>query len=75
MNIRFAGTKEIIPLRYIPLRKFSNNKGVVSAFQATIGLDIDTHQGVLKVDKGDYVIAGEGVYSCKPDCFDYIEVK
>ncbi len=70
MGIRFAATDETTFLRYIPLRHFRSREGEVHAFRSANALNIDTDQGVLEVDDGDYVIVGHDVYACKPDVFE-----
>ena len=60
--------------------KYRKKPVVIEAFQTSVSLDIDTLEGVMHADAGDYIITGvKGErYPCKPDIFkltyDKVEV-
>jgi len=61
------------------VKQYRKKPVVISAYQATEDEYIDTLEGTMKANKGDFVITGvKGeIYPCKPDIFKetYEEVK
>jgi hypothetical protein len=45
---------------------------VIEAYQTDVELEIETLEGIMKANKGDWIIRGvKGeLYPCKPDVFD-----
>lgn len=60
-------------------KKFRKIPVVIEAYQTEEELEIETLEGTMKADKGDWIIRGvKGeLYPCKPDVFDltYEEVE
>lgn len=52
-------------------KKYRKKPVVIEAYQTDIELEIETLEGTMKADKGDYIILGvKGEpYPCKPDIF------
>ena len=52
--------------------KFRKKPVIVEAYQTTAELDIDTLEGTMHADIGDWIITGiQGEqYPCKPDIFE-----
>ena len=59
--------------------KFEKIPVVIEAYQTDEEMEIETLEGVMKANKGDWIIRGvKGeLYPCKPDVFDmtYKKVK
>lgn len=59
--------------------KFEKIPVIIEAYQTDEEVEIETLEGVMKANKGDWIIKGvKGeLYPCKPDVFDltYIKVK
>ena len=53
-------------------KKFRKIPVVIEAYQTDVEMEIETAEGVMKADKGDWIIKGvKGeLYPCKPDVFD-----
>ena len=53
-------------------KKFRKIPIVIEAYQTDEELEIETLEGVMKANKGDWIIKGvKGeLYPCKPDVFD-----
>ena len=60
-------------------KKFKKIPIVIEAYQTEEELEIETLEGTMKADKGDWIIRGvKGeLYPCKPDVFEmtYEKVK
>lgn len=60
-------------------KKFRKIPVVIEAYQTDEEMEIETLEGVMKADKGDWIIRGvKGeLYPCKPDVFEmtYEKVK
>lgn len=52
-------------------RKYKKKPVVIEAYQTDEEVEIKTLEGVMKANKGDYIIKGvQGeLYPCKPDIF------
>lgn len=52
-------------------QKFRKIPVVIEAYQTNVEMEIETLEGVMKADKGDWIIKGvKGeLYPCKPDVF------
>lgn len=52
--------------------KYRKKRVVIEAYQTDIEMDIETLEGVMHADIGDYIITGvKGEqYPCKPDIFE-----
>ena len=52
-------------------RKYKKKPVVIEAYQTEEEVEIKTLEGVMKANKGDYIIKGvQGeLYPCKPDIF------
>lgn len=52
-------------------KKFRKIPVVIEAYQTDVEMEIETSEGVMKADKGDWIIKGvKGeLYPCKPDVF------
>lgn len=57
--------------------KFEKIPVVIEAYQTDEEMEIETLEGVMKANKGDWIIRGvKGeLYPCKPDVFDMIYKK
>ena len=59
--------------------KFRKKPVVVEAYQTSESMEIDTLEGKMKADPGDWIITGvDGEqYPCKPDVFQktYVEIE
>lgn len=69
--IQWDGSKEIADV----LHTWSNEKAKLNFLKedpSVMALFIDTPEGVMRADRGDWIIKGvKGeVYPCKPDVFD-----
>lgn len=53
-------------------KKFRKIPVVIEAYQTDVELEIETLEGTMKANKGDWIIRGvKGeLYPCKPDVFD-----
>ncbi len=53
-------------------KKYRKKPVVIEAYQTDIELEIETLEGTMKANKGDWIIRGvKGeLYPCKPDVFD-----
>ena len=53
-------------------KKFRKIPVVIEAYQTDEEMEIETLEGVMKADKGDWIIKGvKGeLYPCKPDVFE-----
>ena len=53
-------------------KKFRKIPVVIEAYQTDVELEIETLEGTMKANKGDWIIKGvKGeLYPCKPDVFD-----
>ena len=53
-------------------KKFRKIPVVIEAYQTDEEMEIETLEGVMKADKGDWIIRGvKGeLYPCKPDVFE-----
>ena len=54
------------------MHKFRKKPVVVEAFQTSVDIDIDTLEGTMHANEGDWIITGiDGErYPCKPDIFE-----
>lgn len=54
------------------VQKYRKKPVVIEAYQTDTELDIQTLEGVMHANKGDYIITGVHgeVYPCKPDIFE-----
>lgn len=52
--------------------KFRKIPVVIEAYQTDVEMEIETLEGTMKADKGDWIIKGvKGeLYPCKPDVFE-----
>ena len=52
--------------------KFRKIPVVIEAYQTDVEMEIETLEGIMKADKGDWIIKGvKGeLYPCKPDVFE-----
>jgi hypothetical protein len=52
--------------------KFRKIPVVIEAYQTDVEMEIETLEGVMKANKGDWIIKGvKGeLYPCKPDVFE-----
>ena len=52
--------------------KFEKIPVVIEAYQTDVEMEIETLEGTMKANKGDWIIKGvKGeLYPCKPDVFD-----
>ena len=52
--------------------KFRKIPVVIEAYQTDVEMEIETLEGTMKADKGDWIIRGvKGeLYPCKPDVFE-----
>lgn len=61
------------------MRKFRKIPVIIEAYQTDKEIKIETLEGIMTADKGDWIITGvKGeTYPCKPDIFEmtYEEVK
>ena len=61
------------------IRKYRKKPVIIEAYQTDTELDIQTLEGVMHANIGDYIITGVHgeIYPCKPDIFEktYEEVK
>lgn len=74
------GNREVLGLHNEPKwEKFRKKPVVVKAFKTETELRIETLEGNMKANSGDWVIMGVNgeVYPCKPDIFEktYEKVK
>lgn len=55
----------------VQFQKFRKIPVVIEAYQTNVEMEIETLEGVMKADKGDWIIKGvKGeLYPCKPDVF------
>lgn len=53
-------------------KKFRKIPVVIEAYQTDVEMEIETLEGTMKADKGDWIIKGvKGeLYPCKPDVFE-----
>ena len=53
-------------------KKFRKIPVVIEAYQTDVEMEIETLEGTMKADKGDWIIRGiKGeLYPCKPDVFE-----
>lgn len=56
----------------VQFQKFRKIPVVIEAYQTNVEMEIETLEGVMKADKGDWIIRGvKGeLYPCKPDVFE-----
>lgn len=56
------------------VQKYRNKPVVIEAYQTDTELDIQTLEGIIHANKGDYIITGVHgeIYSCKPDIFEEV---
>lgn len=54
------------------VRRYRKRPVVIEAYQTDIEFDIQTLEGVMHANIGDYIITGVNgeVYPCKPDIFE-----
>lgn len=55
----------------VRFEKFRKIPVVIEAYQTDVEMEIETLEGTMKADKGDWIIKGvKGeLYPCKPDVF------
>lgn len=55
----------------VRFEKFRKVPVVIEAYQTDVEMEIETLEGTMKADKGDWIIKGvKGeLYPCKPDVF------
>ena len=53
-------------------KKFRKIPVVIEAYQTEVEMEIETLEGIMKADEGDWIIKGvKGeLYPCKPDVFE-----
>ena len=53
-------------------KKYRKKPVVIEAYQTDVEMEIETLEGTMKANKGDWIIRGvKGeLYPCKPDVFD-----
>ena len=53
-------------------KKFRKIPVVIEAYQTDVEMEIETQEGTMKANKGDWIIKGvKGeLYPCKPDVFE-----
>lgn len=58
-------------LNEVRFEKFRKVPVVIEAYQTDVEMEIETLEGTMKADKGDWIIKGvKGeLYPCKPDVF------
>ena len=56
----------------IQFQKYRKIPVIVEAYQTDVEMEIETLEGVMKANKGDWIIRGvKGeLYPCKPDIFE-----
>ena len=56
----------------MPKAKYRKKPIVIEAYQTSIEIEIETLEGTMKADPGDWIITGiKGEqYPCKPDIFE-----
>ena len=63
----------------IKWKKYRKRPVIIKAYKTNKELFLDTLEGVMRADKGDYIIEGivGELYPCKPDIFKktYEEIK
>ena len=70
--IRVVRTGEIWNPDELYFQKYRKKPRVIEAYKTVVSLDIETLEGTMRADAGDWIIRGvEGeLYPCKPSIFD-----
>ena len=73
MTLRFAGTDIEVKVENIPTKEYTDEHGwrTVKAFQAVEAMEMDMPDGIVRIEKGGYIVFSKGrMQPIREDIFD-----